>query len=176
MADTLNMPQVCPLPLTLKQEHFARAYVANGGNASAAYREAYDTHTTNETTVNRTAYDLVHNPKIAARVQKLMNEAFDAKGYSPEYVLEGIRDQIDTATEHRQHSPAMRGWELLGKWRRMFDADVTVSVDNSQHLTVLRDMGDAELRELLCRLDADTPQITDADTGTAIGADTGPGP
>ena len=137
-----------PSHLTPKQEHFARAYVANGGNASAAYREAYDTHTTNETTVNRTAYDLVHHPKIAARIHQLMTDAFDAKGYSAEYVLEGIRGQIDTATEHGQHGPAMRGWELLGKWLNMFDA-TSINVDNSRHLNVLRAMGDDELRALI---------------------------
>ena len=160
---------------TLKQETFARAYVANGGNASEAYRTAYDTTLANPA-LHVEAHAVRHNPKVALRIQQLMDTAFDAAGYTPETVIAGIARQIDLATHDSQHSPAMRGWELLGKYRKMFDADVTVSVDNSQHLTVLRDMGDAELRELLCRLDADTPQITDADTGTAIGADTGPGP
>ena len=30
--------------LTIKKEAFANEYVANGGNASAAYRHAYNTH------------------------------------------------------------------------------------------------------------------------------------
>jgi hypothetical protein len=135
------------MPLTPKQDHFARAYVANHGNATQAYRDAYDTEGL-DATVWPAASRVKNDDKVAARISALMDDAWDAAGYTPETVLDGIRAQIDLATADAQHSPAMRGWELLGKWRRMFDA-TTVTVDNSQHLNVLRDMDDDELRALI---------------------------
>jgi hypothetical protein len=135
------------MPLTPKQDHFARAYVANHGNATQAYRQAYDTDA-NDNAVGVNAHHVRHDPNVSLRIEQLMDDAWDAAGYTPETVLDGIRAQIDLATSDSQHSPAMRGWELLGKWRRMFDA-TSVTVDNSQHLNVLRDMDDDELRALI---------------------------
>ena len=97
-----------------------------------------------------------------------MTDAWDAAGYTPETVLDGIRSQIDLATADSQHSPAMRGWELLGKWRNMFDASA-ITVDNSQHLNVLRDMDDDALRALIA---ATAPATA---TAPAAGPATGPG-
>jgi hypothetical protein len=155
------------MSLTPKQEHFARAYVLSG-NATQAYRQAYDTNGAPDSTVNTEAYRLTIHPEIAPRIRALMDDAFDAAGYSPETVLRGIRAQIDMATADSQHSPAMRGWELLGKWRNMFDA-TSVTVDNSQHLNVLRDMDDDALRALI----AATAPAPGTAPGTASGVESG---
>ncbi len=56
--------------LTEKQEAFCRAYLETG-NASEAYRAAYDAGNMSPTTVNRTAKDLIDNPKITARLEEL---------------------------------------------------------------------------------------------------------
>ncbi len=55
-------------PMTLKQEAFCLEYVRNGGNASQAYRFAYDSTTMVEGTVNQAASRLLDNPKVAARI------------------------------------------------------------------------------------------------------------
>ena len=59
--------------LTVKQEAFCRAYIETG-NASEAYRRAYDTSGMNANSVNRKAKELVDNVKITARVNELKAE------------------------------------------------------------------------------------------------------
>ncbi len=61
-------------PLTPKQEKFARAYVELG-NASEAYRRVYAAKAMKAETVNRMAFDLVNNRKVAARIQELGEKA-----------------------------------------------------------------------------------------------------
>lgn len=61
------------MPLTPKQEAFALAYVETG-NASEAYRRAYNAGKMKPETVNRTAKGLLDNRKIAARVAELQAE------------------------------------------------------------------------------------------------------
>lgn len=56
--------------LTDKQERFAQEYVKNGGNASAAYRVVYSAKG-KESTINRSAKELMDNPTIAARIAGL---------------------------------------------------------------------------------------------------------
>lgn len=59
-------------PLTQNQETFALKYIETG-SASEAYRFAYDTNAT-ANTVQRSAYETLHKPNVAARVQELRNE------------------------------------------------------------------------------------------------------
>ena len=58
--------------LTEKQEKFALAYF-RCGNASEAYREAYNAKNMKPESVNRAAKTLIDNSKIAARVAELRN-------------------------------------------------------------------------------------------------------
>lgn len=61
--------------LTLKQEKFCHEYVKNGGNASDAYRSAYDTKNMKSATVNRKAAELMSDGKITARIEELQKAA-----------------------------------------------------------------------------------------------------
>jgi phage terminase small subunit len=56
--------------MTPKQDKFARAYVETG-NASEAYRTAYDTAKMKAETINRNAHELLNNSKVAARIAEL---------------------------------------------------------------------------------------------------------
>lgn len=56
--------------LTPKQEAFAQAYVETG-NASEAYRRAYDAAKTKLETVNVEACRLLSSPKIALRIKEI---------------------------------------------------------------------------------------------------------
>ena len=58
------------MALTQKQEAFCIAYVETG-NASEAYRRAYDTSNMNSATVNRNAKALTDKDKIATRLAEL---------------------------------------------------------------------------------------------------------
>lgn len=60
--------------LTIKQENFCNYFVETG-NASEAYRRAYDSSKMKDETVNRKAIELLDNGKITARVKELQEEA-----------------------------------------------------------------------------------------------------
>ncbi|WP_083509462.1 terminase small subunit [Hyphomicrobium sulfonivorans] len=59
-----------PDGLTVKQAAFVQAYIETG-NASEAYRRAYDAKGMKSATVNRKAFELLENGKIAARIAHL---------------------------------------------------------------------------------------------------------
>jgi len=56
--------------LTLKQEQFCQSYIETG-NASEAYRRAYDSENMKPETINRNAKALMDDSKIATRVEHL---------------------------------------------------------------------------------------------------------
>lgn len=58
------------MALTQKQEAFCIAYIETG-NASEAYRRAYDAEKMTMASVNRSAKDVIDNPKIASRIAEL---------------------------------------------------------------------------------------------------------
>jgi phage terminase small subunit len=74
------------MALTTKQEAFARA-VANGDNASDAYRSAYDTARMSSKTINEAASRLLANSKVSARIAELKGPALEAASLSVERTL-----------------------------------------------------------------------------------------
>jgi len=64
------------MALTPKQEAFCLAYIETG-NASEAYRRAYDAGGMKVATVNRSAKELLENPKITARLSTLRERAVE---------------------------------------------------------------------------------------------------
>jgi hypothetical protein len=59
--------------LTPKQEAFAQAYLETG-NASAAYRKAYDAQRMQENALNVQASRMLKHPKVALRIEQLQRK------------------------------------------------------------------------------------------------------
>ena len=57
--------------LTLKQEAFCQAYIQNGGNASEAYRSAYNAGKMKADVVNVKACELLKSGNVSVRVAEL---------------------------------------------------------------------------------------------------------
>jgi phage terminase small subunit len=55
-------------PLTLKQEQFYREFLTNGGNASEAYRTAFDAGRMSPRAIATEAHRLLQHPQIARRI------------------------------------------------------------------------------------------------------------
>ena len=66
-----SKPVAAPKLLTIKQEAFCQAYIQNGGNASEAYRSAYDAENMKSESVNVNASKLLASAKVALRVSEL---------------------------------------------------------------------------------------------------------
>jgi phage terminase small subunit len=59
--------------LTVKQEKFCQFYVETG-NASEAYRQAYDSENMSDKDVWNEAYDLKNHPGVSPRIKELMEQ------------------------------------------------------------------------------------------------------
>ena len=117
-------------PITLRQEHFAREYVSNQGNASAAYRAAYSTANMAEATIGRNAHTVTRNNTVAAKIECLRSAALDASGVSPAQVIAMLQeDRIQAkGLPTPQLGVAVRVDELLGKTAGMFGDRVEIEV------------------------------------------------
>lgn len=82
--------------LTPKQEAFAQAY-AEGCNASEAYRRAYDCTSTNINTVNRRAFEVLHNGKVKARIDELRGQTVRKHRLTVESLLEKLDQAFKVA-------------------------------------------------------------------------------
>ena len=59
------------MALTLKQETFCKEYISNGGNATQAYKKAYDCSKMKDKTINENASRLLKDSKVATRLKEL---------------------------------------------------------------------------------------------------------
>jgi len=104
--------------LTVKQEAFVQAYVTGDskGNASAAYRAAYDTAKMKPSSVRAEACRLLDNLNVTQRIDQLnadITAQHRLQGVSlRQRVQEGLLLEAAAA-----ESPAarVRAWELIGK-------------------------------------------------------------
>lgn len=79
-----------PTKLTIKQERFCEIYLQIG-NASEAYRQAYNANGKTET-INRAAKTLLDHPKVAARLQQFRNEANERIGVTLDSLLAELEE------------------------------------------------------------------------------------
>lgn len=74
------------MKLTIKQENFCN-YFLECGNASEAYRRAYNTDNMKEKTVWEKASELLRNDKVSARVEELRKELSDISKITKERII-----------------------------------------------------------------------------------------
>jgi len=102
------------MPLTQKQEAFCLAYIELG-DASAAYRKAYNTAKMKPETINRTAKDLLDNPKITTRVAELRAPVIEKAQFTLEKHLETLAELRDKSSQLRQMNAAIAAEIARGK-------------------------------------------------------------
>lgn len=99
--------------LTPKQEKFAQKYVELG-NASDAYREAYDVGGCTPKSINEMACTaLSNNIKIISRVDEIRKELAERNKVTVDSISKQLEDIIQLATTAQQYSPAVTG--IMGK-------------------------------------------------------------
>ena len=75
--------------LTIKQEKFCNRYIESG-NASDAYRYAYDCEKMKEETINRKAIEVINNGKVKARLTQLKDELKKKSDITKERIIEEV--------------------------------------------------------------------------------------
>lgn len=92
--------------LTPKQEAFVQAYLTTG-NASEAYRQAYDANGMKGATINRNAKALLENNKIAARLSAIQAIAVERTLVSVQSLTEELEEARALALQEGQPSAAV---------------------------------------------------------------------
>lgn len=100
--------------LTHKQEMFCLAYVETG-NASEAYRRAYDTGKMKPESVNESASRLLADVKIVARLEQLRAPVRERAQITLESHLERLNHLSLMAEQAEQYSAAIKAEESRGK-------------------------------------------------------------
>lgn len=81
------------MKLTPKQELFAQTYVKTG-NASEAYRTAYDTSKTKPDVINVKASELLASGKVLVRVKELQNKLEKKHDISKDKIITRLQEII----------------------------------------------------------------------------------
>lgn len=134
--------------LTKKEEKFCQKYF-ECGNASEAYRYAYNCERMKDNTVWTSASRLLKNPYIAARLKYYNDNIEEALGLSRQKVLGSIRDiAYDKKATNRERLKAFEGIrEMLGydepkKVRSEVEVKgITVTVESREQKDRLDDIG-----------------------------------
>lgn len=121
--------------LTPKQAKFAALYVELG-NASEAYRRAYDVKPDAVPEgIHVDACKLLAKPKVALRVHELQEEALEVSKLNRAWVLKRLMRNVDKALELEDLTASNKALELLGKVdeMQMFVERSNVTSDNRHH-------------------------------------------
>lgn len=103
------------MALTPKQERFAQL-VAEGKTQADAYRGAFDTKpTTKPETIQNSAYKLMNDPDISARVDELRKPIIEAVGITLESHLKDLMTLRNLAVKNNQINAAITAEIARGK-------------------------------------------------------------
>ncbi|UPT53108.1 terminase small subunit [Synechococcus phage Yong-M3-232] len=100
--------------MTPKQEKFCQLYIELG-NASEAYRQAYDAVRMSAASVNRKAKELLDNGKITARLRELGQAHLEAHGETVESIAKMLKEDRAFAIECGKPSAAVSASMGLAK-------------------------------------------------------------
>lgn len=116
--------------LTAKQEAFCLAYLETG-NASEAYRRTYNAKRMKPETVNRTAKELLDNPKIAARLAELREPIIERHNITVDSLLAELEEARQLALQEGQPSAmvsaTMGKAKITGKDKQLIEHSGTVN-------------------------------------------------
>lgn len=102
------------MSLTLKQENFCLAYIETG-NASEAYRKAYNAEKMKPETVTVKASELMANGNIAVRIKDLRAPVVEKAQITLEQHLNDLKRLRDLAESSEKYGPAITAEMARGK-------------------------------------------------------------
>ena len=141
--------------LTSRQQRFCECFVACGNATQAAKEAGYS---------GRTAYAqasrLLRNVKVDTRIRELQTAAAKRSEITTDRVLQMLIDSYDDAKAAKQHGPAVRAAELLGKHLAMFVDRQQISEETLDHKQLIEQIaeGDPERRAMAQKLFPKAPR------------------
>ena len=136
------------MALTEKQEKFCVEYIRTG-NASAAYRHAYDTSKSKESSVNVNACKLLADAKIAQRIEELRIPARETAQMTLADHLNDLKRLRDLAAAAENYSAAVTAETNRGKASGLYTEKLTL---DATVVTMTDEQRKARLLELTAKL------------------------
>ena len=126
--------------LTLKQEKFCLVFVETG-NASEAYRQAYETENMKPETINRNAKALMDDNKIATRIGALQEAHRERHDVTVDSLTEMIIEDRTFARANKQPSAAVSATMGLAKLHGLASDKLKMAAEDGQRGNVVEDAG-----------------------------------
>ncbi len=101
--------------LTPKQQRFCSEYLCDLNATAAAKRAGYS-----EATAHVQGPRLLENVRVAARITELQEAAAQRNEVTLDEVITMLRKSYEDAKAAKQHGPAVRAAELLGRYMGLF--------------------------------------------------------
>lgn len=127
-----------PVSLTPKQEAFAQAYIETG-NASEAYRRAYNASNFNDNALAVQASKMLKHPKVALRIAELKAELQKRHEVTVDTLVAELEEARSLALKIEAPAPAVAA--TMGKGKLL-----GLIVDRAEHTG--KDGGPIETREI----------------------------
>lgn len=124
------------MTLTPKQEAFSKAYLETG-NASEAYRRAYDADGMKENAIHVNASKLLKNTKVALRVGELQKRTQKRHEITVDTITEMLKADRQLARENGQTSAAVTAAMGLAKLHGLILDKAQISGDAESPLEVV---------------------------------------
>lgn len=146
--------------LTVKQENFCNYYVESG-NASEAYRRAYDCRKMKPETVNVKAAELLRYGKIAVRVATLQAEMKAKSDITKEEILQlcadvirgkDIVDYIELRDDRKASRTIAKTW-AVERVCKMLGLDAPEKKELSGTIATAKPMSPQEAREFINQIE-----------------------
>ena len=126
--------------LTQKQENFCLAYIETG-NASEAYRRAYDANKMNDNAIGVAANELMNNPKITLKLQEYRKPVV-------EKVQITLKNHLEKLAELRDKADASE------KWQAAIQAEVARGKASGLYVDKVEITGEVSLAEAITKAKA----------------------
>ena len=145
--------------MTIKQELFAQAYIETG-NASEAYKRAYDTQA-NANTINRKASQLLKHPEVIKLLADLQAIHRQRHTITMDHILQELEQSRLLALENIQCSAAISATmgkaKLLGLDKQVIEhKGILTPVFNFQPVKPAADLTEEELSAELAKYGIDS--------------------
>ncbi|MDW0618492.1 terminase small subunit [Mannheimia haemolytica] len=136
--------------LTPKQEAFCLTYIETG-NASEAYRQAYETEEMKSETVHRKAKELMDNGKITARIEELKAEHAERHKLTVDDLLAELEEARLLAKE--KENPNAMTQATMGKAKLLgLDKQIIDHTSSDDSLKPQVHLTEGEFREIALEL------------------------
>ena len=122
--------------LTVKQQAFVNAFLISG-NASFAYRSAYNAENMKAATVHSRAHELLKHSKIRVRLQQLRDQTRHNNQITVDEIARGLRRAIAGAEEPGQWSAAVSASVSLAKLGSLMSEKRAIQINDNEHLAAV---------------------------------------